>query len=233
MRPGISTSASSISLRPNSARERSATLKSEDSVAAAGSMVVVNGETPSSDGAHRAARDVRVGPDHRMTARRPDQQSRVADHARRAKLSPVDLEPGSARRRVLDFFLCGPDRLRTHDPRRGGRVPGAPPHHRPLLRGARRRHHRARPPVRTRSTLTVPGGAHLPMAAVAMVTVHPTHRRRGVLRRMMAAQLDDVAQPRRTARRAHRVGGIDLRALRLRHRDVHDELGARVQTTRG
>jgi predicted acetyltransferase len=40
--------------------------------------------------------------------------------------------------------------------------------------------------------LTVPGGARLPMAAVAMVTVHPTHRRRGILRKVMAAQLDDV-----------------------------------------
>jgi predicted acetyltransferase len=42
--------------------------------------------------------------------------------------------------------------------------------------------------------LTVPGGAQLPMAAVAMVTVHPTHRRRGVLRKVMAAQLDDVVR---------------------------------------
>jgi len=42
--------------------------------------------------------------------------------------------------------------------------------------------------------LTVPGGARLPMAAVTMVTVHPTHRRRGVLRRVMDAQLDDVAR---------------------------------------
>jgi predicted acetyltransferase len=42
--------------------------------------------------------------------------------------------------------------------------------------------------------LTVPGGARLPMAAVSMVTVHPTHRRRGVLRSVMAAQLDDVAR---------------------------------------
>jgi predicted acetyltransferase len=40
--------------------------------------------------------------------------------------------------------------------------------------------------------VTVPGGSQLPMAAVAMVTVHPTHRRRGILRRMMAAQLDDA-----------------------------------------
>ena len=40
--------------------------------------------------------------------------------------------------------------------------------------------------------VTVPGGARLPMAAVSMVTVHPTHRRRGVLRRVMETQLDDV-----------------------------------------
>ena len=40
----------------------------------------------------------------------------------------------------------------------------------------------------------MPGGARLPMAAVSMVTVHPTHRRRGVLRRVMDAQLDDVAR---------------------------------------
>ncbi len=42
--------------------------------------------------------------------------------------------------------------------------------------------------------VTVPGGARIPMAAVTMVTVHPTHRRRGVLRRVMDAQLDDVAR---------------------------------------
>jgi predicted acetyltransferase len=45
-----------------------------------------------------------------------------------------------------------------------------------------------------RFDLTVPGGARLPMAAVSMVTVHPTHRRRGVLRSVMDAQLDDVAR---------------------------------------
>jgi predicted acetyltransferase len=42
--------------------------------------------------------------------------------------------------------------------------------------------------------VTVPGGTQLPMAGVCMVTVHPTHRRRGILRRVMAAQLDDVAR---------------------------------------
>ena len=36
--------------------------------------------------------------------------------------------------------------------------------------------------------LTVPGGAQLPAAAVAAVTVLPTHRRRGILRAMTAAE---------------------------------------------
>src|SRR5437667_9400344 len=42
--------------------------------------------------------------------------------------------------------------------------------------------------------ITVPGGAHVAVAGVTTVTVHPTHRRRGLLRWMMAEQLDDVAQ---------------------------------------
>ena len=37
--------------------------------------------------------------------------------------------------------------------------------------------------------LTVPGGALVPASAVTAVTVLPTHRRRGLLRRMMAADL--------------------------------------------
>jgi predicted acetyltransferase len=41
--------------------------------------------------------------------------------------------------------------------------------------------------------LTVPGGAQLPTAGVTFVGVVPTHRRRGLLRRMMRHQLDDVA----------------------------------------
>jgi predicted acetyltransferase len=40
--------------------------------------------------------------------------------------------------------------------------------------------------------LTVPGGAALPTAGVTIVGVLPTHRRRGILRAMMRAQLDDV-----------------------------------------
>jgi predicted acetyltransferase len=42
-------------------------------------------------------------------------------------------------------------------------------------------------------TLTLPGGARVPVAGVTAVGVLPTHRRRGVLRTLMAHQLDDVA----------------------------------------
>jgi len=41
--------------------------------------------------------------------------------------------------------------------------------------------------------LTVPGGAEVPMAGTTVVTVQPTHRRRGVLRALMGHHLDDVA----------------------------------------
>ena len=40
--------------------------------------------------------------------------------------------------------------------------------------------------------LTVPGGAILPAAGVSAVTVRATHRRRGLLRRMMGVLLDDA-----------------------------------------
>ena len=41
--------------------------------------------------------------------------------------------------------------------------------------------------------LTLPGGATVPAAGVSAVAVLPTHRRRGILRRMMVALLDDAA----------------------------------------
>ncbi|MDJ0340119.1 GNAT family N-acetyltransferase [Streptomyces sp. H10-C2] len=40
--------------------------------------------------------------------------------------------------------------------------------------------------------LSLPGGALVPAAGVTMVSVQPTHRRRGVLTAMMRRQLDDV-----------------------------------------
>lgn len=42
--------------------------------------------------------------------------------------------------------------------------------------------------------VTVPGGSAVPMAGTTMVTVQPTHRRRGVLTSMMEAHLDEVAE---------------------------------------
>lgn len=41
--------------------------------------------------------------------------------------------------------------------------------------------------------LTVPGGAEVPMGGTTIITVQPTHRRRGVLRSLMDRHLDDVA----------------------------------------
>jgi predicted acetyltransferase len=41
--------------------------------------------------------------------------------------------------------------------------------------------------------LTVPGGNHVPVAGVTYVSVMPTHRRRGILRKMMTKQLNDIA----------------------------------------
>lgn len=41
--------------------------------------------------------------------------------------------------------------------------------------------------------VTVPGGEKVPMGGTTVVTVQPTHRRRGILRALMAAHLDDVA----------------------------------------
>jgi predicted acetyltransferase len=50
--------------------------------------------------------------------------------------------------------------------------------------------------------LTVPGGNTLPMAGVTWVGCLPSHRRRGILRKMMKFQLDDVA------RRGEAIAGL-------------------------
>jgi predicted acetyltransferase len=41
-------------------------------------------------------------------------------------------------------------------------------------------------------SISVPGGAALPMAGLTLVTVRPTHRRRGILRELMARHLADA-----------------------------------------
>ena len=123
----------------------------------------------------------------------------------------------------------GLDRVRPDDARRERRVPGPPADRRPCLR----RCATTTPSSRTAGSYSFrahrarrrPGpdgrGQHGDRASDA-----PPARR--------AAADDGRAArrrraPRRTARRAHRVGGVDLRALRLRHRDVHHRLGARVR----
>jgi predicted acetyltransferase len=50
--------------------------------------------------------------------------------------------------------------------------------------------------------LTVPGGNLVPMAGVTWVSCLPSHRRRGILRKMMKFQLDDVA------RRGEAIAGL-------------------------
>ncbi len=42
--------------------------------------------------------------------------------------------------------------------------------------------------------LTVPGGAQIPAGGLAGVTVQPTHRRRGLLRQMMEAHIDECVE---------------------------------------
>jgi len=42
--------------------------------------------------------------------------------------------------------------------------------------------------------LTVPGGVEVPMGGTTVITVQPTHRRRGVLRSLMERHFDDVAE---------------------------------------
>ncbi len=64
--------------------------------------------------------------------------------------------------------------------------------------------------------LTVPGG-RVPAAGVAAVGVLPTHRRRGILRALMRAQLERLPRARRAGRLSLGLRGHHLRAFRLRH----------------
>ena len=119
----------------------------------------------------------------------------------------------------------------TDDARRGRRVPGAPADRPSVALAVARRRRRS---SRTAGAYSVPRS---PCRAAPRFRWRPSasrdraSRRTGgaaLLRQMMDEQLDDVAPTRRAARRAHRVGGVDLRALRLRHRDVHHPWELRV-----
>ncbi|MCF3961386.1 GNAT family N-acetyltransferase [Streptomyces fuscigenes] len=69
--------------------------------------------------------------------------------------------------------------------------------------------------------LSVPGGALVAAAGVTMVTVAATHRRRGLLRSMMRAQLDDV-----------RERGEPLAALTASEPDIYGRFGYGCATRR-
>ena len=64
--------------------------------------------------------------------------------------------------------------------------------------------------------LTVPGGAAVPVAALTNVTVSATHRRRGLLTRMLEPDLDLAKEQGEVGRHPHRRRVPDLRPLRLR-----------------
>lgn len=69
--------------------------------------------------------------------------------------------------------------------------------------------------------LSVPGGALVPAAGVTMVSVAPTHRRRGILTAMMRRQLDDV-----------RAWGEPLAVLTASEPDIYGRFGYGIATQR-
>ena len=67
--------------------------------------------------------------------------------------------------------------------------------------------------------LTVPGGAQVPTAGITVVGVRPTHRRRGLLVRIMDQQLDDIA-----------VRGEPLAALTASESSIYGRFGYGLAT---
>ena len=67
--------------------------------------------------------------------------------------------------------------------------------------------------------LTLPGGASLTCPGVTSVSVMPTHRRRGVLKQMMAAQLGDI-----------RRSGAAIAALTASEATIYERFGYGVAT---
>jgi predicted acetyltransferase len=69
--------------------------------------------------------------------------------------------------------------------------------------------------------MTVPGG-EIPVAAVTMVTVRPTHRRRGILRRMMVRQFEDA-----------RAAGVGVAVLWASESVIYQRFGYGLAFQRG
>ena len=72
--------------------------------------------------------------------------------------------------------------------------------------------------------LTLPGG-EMTVAAVTMVTVRPTHRRRGILRRMMQPPVRGLSPTGHRCRRALGVRVEHLPAVRVRPRPPQEPHG--------
>ena len=119
-----------------------------------------------------------IGSIGRMIEHEPGHNRRDGD--RRSALTTGRRAPSS---RPARWHSASGSARRTS--RRGSRLRG----------GSRHRRARRRPDRRDRRHLQlrahVPGGV-LPAAGVTAVGVQPTHRRRGILRRMMRAQLDAI-----------------------------------------
>ena len=67
--------------------------------------------------------------------------------------------------------------------------------------------------------LTLPGGTIVPVAGVSWIAVRPTHRRRGILREIMAFLVEEGARRGECASILTASEGGNLRSLRLRCRD--------------
>ncbi len=82
--------------------------------------------------------------------------------------------------------------------------------------------------------ITVPGGAAVPVAALTNVTVSATHRRRGLLNRMMEPDLNLAKEQGEAAEHPHRRRVPDLRPLRLRpgHAEGRPRRGCRCGPVR-
>ena len=68
-------------------------------------------------------------------------------------------------------------------------------------------------------SVTVPGGRSMPMEGTTVVTVFPTHRRMGLLRRMMAEHLDNAAQ-----------AGYPIAGLWASETDIYGRFGYGIAT---
>ena len=168
-----------------------------------------------------------------MTARRPDRDIQGSAGGGHDKLSAMDLDLRTVHDDELgDFLRAVSDRVRhARRPTRTTSIPSTcsrPSAASPCTTTTTW----WRRPVRSRSGSRSRAAPRSRLPAVTVVTVHPTHRRRGLLRQHDGRTARRRRTTGRTPRRAHGIGGVDLRTFRLRHRDVHDAAGSSPRSTR-